>query len=223
MATNYEKKLLQEIKDLKEGCVPKDILFAERSGHRREIASMEKQIEELKKQVAGIPALVEAERYKERECNERDYKELDEELKEERDELRKQLEDDKRQVHTLFAENEKLREELFKTVGQLDARWEKKEKALTKERNEARMRYNHEKERVEDVLQQLYGAKHHDWDCDWKTIASCVRYEEEEAMEAWMEYNPDERDEERERRATIMFGDDKLKARYEGEQEYEDK
>jgi len=43
MTSNYEKKLLNEIKELKEGSVPKDILFAERSAHRREIAALQKE------------------------------------------------------------------------------------------------------------------------------------------------------------------------------------
>ena len=51
MTTNYEKKLLNEIKELKEGSVPKDILFADRAGHRREIAALQKENEELKKQL----------------------------------------------------------------------------------------------------------------------------------------------------------------------------
>tara|TARA_Y100001972_G_scaffold103273_1_gene129393 strand:- start:39 stop:950 length:912 start_codon:yes stop_codon:yes gene_type:complete len=49
MTTNYEKKLLNEIKELKEGSVPKDILFADRAGHRREIAALQKENEELKR------------------------------------------------------------------------------------------------------------------------------------------------------------------------------
>jgi len=49
MTSNYEKKLLNEIKELKEGCLPKEILFAERSAHRREIAALQKENEELKK------------------------------------------------------------------------------------------------------------------------------------------------------------------------------
>jgi len=161
MATNYEKKLLQEIKDLKEGCVPKDILFAERSGHRREIASMEKQIE-------------------------------------------------------------KLKAELTRTVGRgMDEVLSSGvEKALTMERNEARMKYNEEKERVMDVLQQLYGAKHHDWDCDWKTIAACVRYDEDDAEFAYREMNPDLTDSEEEEDNGLY---DEYKARFEGEQKYEDK
>lgn len=159
MTTNYEKKLLNEIKELKEGSVPKDILFAERSGHRREIASMEKQIE-------------------------------------------------------------KLKAELTRTVGRGmdEVATSGVEKALTMERNEARMKYNEEKERVMDVLQQLYGAKHHDWDCDWKTIASCVGYDEDDAEFAYREMN-DLTDSEEEDNGLY----DEYKARFEGEQKYEDK
>ena len=49
MTTNYEKKLLNEIKELKEGSVPREILFADRAGHRREIAALQKENEELKR------------------------------------------------------------------------------------------------------------------------------------------------------------------------------
>ena len=50
MTTNYEKKLLNEIKELKEGSVPKDILFAERAGHRREMEHKSAIIEKLREQ-----------------------------------------------------------------------------------------------------------------------------------------------------------------------------
>jgi hypothetical protein len=50
MTTNYEKKLLNEIKELKEGCVPKEILFAERSAHRREMEDKSAIIEKLREQ-----------------------------------------------------------------------------------------------------------------------------------------------------------------------------
>ena len=54
MTTNYEKKLLNEIKELKEGCVPKEILFAERSAHRREMLKSEEQIERMGKQIENL-------------------------------------------------------------------------------------------------------------------------------------------------------------------------
>jgi len=50
MATNYEKKLLNEIKELKEGSVPKDILFANAAAHRREVEHKSAIIEKLREQ-----------------------------------------------------------------------------------------------------------------------------------------------------------------------------
>tara|TARA_R100000654_G_scaffold36400_1_gene62050 strand:+ start:2784 stop:3737 length:954 start_codon:yes stop_codon:yes gene_type:complete len=50
-----------------------------------------------------------------------------EELKEEKEELQKQLEDDTRQVHTLFAENEKLKEQVIASMSET---WRSKLAAL---------------------------------------------------------------------------------------------
>ncbi len=83
MTTNYEKKLLNEIKELKEGSVPKDILFAERSAHRREIAALQKEgkwrdelVVELQKEID-----IEHTRYLQEQVKNADLKEENEELK----------------------------------------------------------------------------------------------------------------------------------------------
>ena len=135
MTTNYEKKLLNEIKELKEGNVPREILFAERSAHRREIAALQK---EGKWRDALVSELEAVNKGLQRENGELkrnggfvgDYatatsanallaRQKDSELKklkEENEELKGQLEDDTRQVHQLWEENEKLKDEMEKRL-----------------------------------------------------------------------------------------------------------
>ena len=74
-----------------------------------------------------------------------------EELKEEKEELQKQLEDDTRQVHTLFAENEKLKEQVIASMSET---WRSKLAALHAE-NSA---YKAEIEKLKDCSYDEYCA-----------------------------------------------------------------
>ena len=60
------------------------------------------EIEKLKEEIKGIPALLEEERYKERACNERDWEDKEEEMREELEEEIKELKE----------ENEKLKKKV---------------------------------------------------------------------------------------------------------------
>jgi DNA repair exonuclease SbcCD ATPase subunit len=60
-------------------------------GLQEQVKKLKEENEKLKKEIQGIPALLEEERYKERACNERDDAEKFEELKEENEELEEQI------------------------------------------------------------------------------------------------------------------------------------
>ncbi len=130
-ARSARDKALQEIKELKKELEEKEeevsLINGEEMENEEKIALLENENEKLKERLDEAWSEYNTE-HEMRDTAEKELEELKDEqelmmlqgihkvkeLEKEIEELKEQLEDDTRQVHTLFAENEKLKEELKK-------------------------------------------------------------------------------------------------------------